>query len=79
MLVEPDSVPIVSVGIEAGIHQDHQALHHGITCGTFFGQCVHHFQRCLGAHGFIAVYVVAHPYNSQLVKLSITCTAVHTI
>ena len=40
---------------------------------------MHHFQRRLGAHGFIAVYVVTHPHNRQFIKLCFSGTTVQAV
>ena len=40
---------------------------------------MHHFQRRLGAHGFVAVHVVTHPHDRQFIKRCVSGTAIHAV
>ena len=66
-LIEPDGVPVVSIGIQTRIQNDDQLLHHRVARGTSLSQGVHHFECRLGAHSFVSVNVVAHPNDRQIV------------
>ena len=69
--VVPVRVPVAAVGVDAGVDDDDgvfQPVLHLLVLGV--GQVVEHLHHGFGAHGLVAVHVVAQPAHGRLLALA---------